>query len=793
MGLMWASGDSRDHMLETLRDTCEQNDGMQGYGWSIYDTRVGGSQTMYDTILHINLTTDFIKSSDGDSWAVRVTGTPRSDHDLPLSVKTTIIFHAAIEQAGSDGTRSLLCGKPGGVEAACNGTVPALGSFGFQVVGDAQNNATHDVAVKTMQVPEEKIWQAKSVFTDQARALAGGSSVLNDEPGAGNMHFIQATFEGSFAITFTYRASEAAFIKPEGLEAGLHKFSSGYPTSVDKAFPRTAPFDQENHALFSQAILSSLLGGLGFFHGDSKADLSHAPEYQETDLEFWKKAATAMSHAPITTTSPKSLLTYTPSRPFFPRGFLWDEGFHLLPVIEWDLDLAVSVLQSWLNLTDDDGWIGREQILGPEARSRVPGEFQTQYPHHANPPTLSLLFPILISKLTGTSQYVGHPSVYLSSPDQASTMLRDLYPLLARQYQWFHRTQAGTFNNTYPRPEGTIPGEGYCWRGRTPLHTLTSGLDDYPRANPPHPGELHIDALAWVGPSAQALHQVAAYLNETADAAMYTEHLSSIKHNLGVLHWDPDSQTYCDTTIDNNNTFKRVCHQGYLSLFPLLLGLLDANHTNLPSVLSLLSDPAKLWSPHGLRSLSAADENYGKDEDYWRGAVWMNLDVLAMQRLRDVGLQKPIPGWSATPVQKTALRLAAELRERVVQTVYDGWAQTGFFWEQYGDASGEGRHSRAFTGWTACVILLMGLRFDEDTAAGTVDGEATSGAALLRTPAWVGGVVVIPVVAVVLLGFGLRSRIWSLVSCVVQSRHTWRLQRVGGGRYEQVADLDEGE
>lgn len=68
-----------------------------------------------------------------------------------------------------------------------------------------------------------------------------------------------------------------------------------------------------------------------------------------------------MTKAEISTTaSNTSLLSFVPSRSFFPRGFLWDEGFHLLPVLEWEFDLAILVLRNWLDLMDEDGWIARE-------------------------------------------------------------------------------------------------------------------------------------------------------------------------------------------------------------------------------------------------------------------------------------------------------------------------------------------------------------------------------------------------------------------------------------------------
>ncbi|KAL8399746.1 hypothetical protein RB594_000233 [Gaeumannomyces avenae] len=451
-GLMWAEGGVR--MLDTLRDTCEQDDGMEGYGWPLYDTRVGGRQEMHDARLGVDLATEFVKTPDGDNWAIRVSGAARGGGVPP---QIALVFHFAMEEMGVDETvKSLKCRVDG--------------------AGKASKTSCRDTLV-----PEDQIWQAKAAFTTISK-----SPTTTSGNGKGNIYFLKTVVQAPFS-------------------------------RVASVFRRSAAFRGEKYALFTQTLLSNLLGGLGFFHGDSKLDDSRAPEYDETDPKFWELAAEAMKRAKVVAAPPRSLLSHTPSCPFFPRGFLWDEGFHLIPVIEWDLDLAVSVLRSWLGLMDSDGWIGREQILGPEARSKVPAEFQVQYPHYANPQTLAHLFPTILDKMANPSSYRGSPSRYLTDPDGAGKeMLRELYGLLSKHYAWFRRTQAGNFSTAYPRPEGAAAaaGEGYRWRGRTPQHTLTSGLDDYPRADPPHPAELHVDALAWVGATASALARLAAHLGE---------------------------------------------------------------------------------------------------------------------------------------------------------------------------------------------------------------------------------------------------------------------------------------
>ncbi|CAD6235305.1 unnamed protein product [Miscanthus lutarioriparius] len=92
-----------------------------------------------------------------------------------------------------------------------------------------------------------------------------------------------------------------------------------------------------------RAALSSLLGGVGYFYGQSKVAIP--------------KGFTAMGCAYI----------------------------------------SMDIIGHWLDLLNSDGWIPREQILGAEALSKVPEEFVLQYPSNGNPPTLFLAIRDLAS------------------------------------------------------------------------------------------------------------------------------------------------------------------------------------------------------------------------------------------------------------------------------------------------------------------------------------------------------------------------------------------------------------
>ena len=286
---------------------------------------------------------------------------------------------------------------------------------------------------------------------------------------------------------------------------------------------------------------------------------------------------------------------------------------------------------------DEDGWIAREQILGAEARSKVPPEFQVQYPHYANPPTLYLIFDILVNKFASGDKFESSDpleavrSGHLQKREIAVLYLKEVYPLLKRQYEWFRRTQWGDIKS-YDRAAFSNK-EAYRWRGRDTRHILTSGMDDYPRAQPPHPGELHVDLISWVGMMTRSMKRVAEFIGENDDAKAYTGIEHAITRNIDDLHWDDEQQTYCDATIDDYEESIHVCHKGYISIFPFMTGMMSADGPRTKAVLDLINDPEELWSDYGIRSLSKSDPSYQTEENYWRSPVWMNINYLVVKNL----------------------------------------------------------------------------------------------------------------------------------------------------------------
>lgn len=153
-----------------------------------------------------------------------------------------------------------------------------------------------------------------------------------------NLKNKEENFEKKFDEVFPIRKED------ENLRNFVEKFSQ--EKNLDKNLI------EKDLRIMGQQALSNILGGIGHFWGAIK-------------INFEEKLQPGQYHKGFRyAVEEKELLTGTPSRPFFPRGFLWDEGFHNILISKWDVNLSIDIINTWLSTMSATGWMAREQIRG---------------------------------------------------------------------------------------------------------------------------------------------------------------------------------------------------------------------------------------------------------------------------------------------------------------------------------------------------------------------------------------------------------------------------------------------
>ncbi|XP_053110540.1 mannosyl-oligosaccharide glucosidase [Hemicordylus capensis] len=706
-GLMWM------HQLEgdiRLRHTCEQSDGLPRYGWLLHDGVHFGVQEIRD--VGLSLQTEFVKrpgGRHGGDWSWRVTARPEG---APVPF-VSLLFYVATDGQGALQPRV----EEKSRLASLAGTTEELGHFTitFQRPTTETGTAPLYASYNYLQATAEGLHRLSEVVKASLSprfvyappggpkrryfgvdAQRGGPG--EREPPRSQLLVHQVTVALPCRLEVAFESGSvgqrpAGRLLGEALTRELGSHTAAFQQRFEETFglSRKGYSEQEQH--FARALLSNMLGGLGYFHGRS---LVQSP------------------HTELPQPYPEGpLFTAVPSRSFFPRGFLWDEGFHQLLLGRWDPALGREVLAHWLDLMNADGWIPREQILDDEARSKVPPAFVVQHSSAGNPPTLFLALRQLLAQGAAQTDY-----------------LRRLFPRLQSWYAWYNRTQAGPLPSTFR------------WRGRdqdTQLFlnpkTLTSGLDDYPRASHPSPDERHLDLRCWMAVASAVMAEVATRLGEPAGDYRHMAEVLSNNQLLDQLHWAEALGTFADY---GNHTLAvalererprppppgqplptprllRVVRKpprlqfvggalGYVSLFPLLLQLLRPDSPRLGSLLADIRSE-KLWTPFGLRSLSRTSpfylqHNTEHDAPYWRGPIWININYLAVRALHHYSRLEG-------PYRQQAAALYQELRANLIGNVFRQYVESGYSWEQYHDGTGRGQGCHPFTGWSALVVLMM--------------------------------------------------------------------------------------
>ena len=762
-GLMWFSlkKEEANNFFEKIRHTCEQDDKLSGYAWLKHDGRRFGRQTIYDHQSNVAITTQFLKRVSGDhggDWVVRISGSAIASNE-PADI--SLMFYA-----GLDGNGALEDVETQSSSDLVYGHSKELGEFAVAFHSNDSNNG--DAAQKPFKpvvarfdVPGEDVWKIKDIA--RQRILESTRERLKDNPSTfafadvlslpdnrkqkGNVAVFQQMLTAPFEIDVVFlsgsarkarnvfSASDVTEYVGKALSERLKAAEADYDREFEQTYQLSHKGFQQNKIDFASMLLSNMVGGIGYFHGTSivdrawegfdeeePVDFLESDGTEETEDEYFMEEGESKRVEPSPRLEgPTSLFSDIPSRPFFPRGFLWDTGFHQLLIGSWDNDLSLDVIKHWASLISDEGWVAREQILGDEARSKVPAEFQVQYPNFANPPTLMLGLKKFVDRLDEHSKsnlrvepnktdnihllddLATLRSFHLNSPGAAKTYLEYVYSRFKLQYNWFRQTQWGQISE-WGRVASSST-EAYRWRGRKGTHTLTSGLDDYPRSPGPHPGELHVDLLSWLAFYSDTLAGIASKLGKEDEASVFKKQHEDMVRNLHDLHWDDESKTFTDLSVDDNGASYHVVHKGYISLFPFLLGLLKHDEQKLKHVLDLIEDPTWLWTEYGVCSLGKSDGLFQTGENYWRGPIWININYLILHSLKVHYI--PRQG----PFKSQLERIYKNLRNNLIDNVYKEYAATGYVWEQYGALDGKGKRSHPFTGWTALILLIMAEKY----------------------------------------------------------------------------------
>ncbi|PFH36398.1 mannosyl-oligosaccharide glucosidase [Besnoitia besnoiti] len=124
-------------------------------------------------------------------------------------------------------------------------------------------------------------------------------------------------------------------------------------------------------------------------------------------------------------------------------------------------------------------------------------------------------------------------------------------------------------------------------------------------------------------------------------------------------------------------------------------------------------------SPFGLRSLRRGDAMFHQGSDYWRGDVWVHINVLLLRGLKKHYLtparkESRARAAAVADAEEDGESLEADLqafytrtRARLMKAVESEWARTGSFFERYCDTTGRGKGPFPFAGWTTTYLLLL--------------------------------------------------------------------------------------
>jgi putative isomerase len=207
---------------------------------------------------------------------------------------------------------------------------------------------------------------------------------------------------------------------------------------------------------------------------------------------------------------------------------------------------------------------------------------------------------------------------------------------------------------------------------------------------------------------------VAQACNNTEILAEYQPRIDSLAQAIETYCWDPRDQSYysvdvqCRPNREKNHHFGtlnvgldafwgglRIKVLTWMSALPFWAGL--GTDDQFEAFLRNNLTPERLWSDHGIRSLSKDEPMYAPEigrgnPSNWLGPIWLVANYIIWEMLK----------------QRGRSALASQLAENVTTMLDEDLAANGKFHEYYSPETGLGVNAPGFMSWNALAALMEG-------------------------------------------------------------------------------------
>lgn len=190
----------------------------------------------------------------------------------------------------------------------------------------------------------------------------------------------------------------------------------------------------------------------------------------------------------------------------------------------------------------------------------------------------------------------------------------------------------------------------------------------------------------------KAFSYISSELGENEISQKFKQRAEEIKNNINKYLWCEEDQAYYTVDSTNGDFVKCI---SYSSVVPLWAKILEQDKAE-KFINRYVLNPEKLWSEHGIRSLSKDYPGYNQENiivpfSNWQGPVWPIANYLHCHGLLLYGYKDE------------ALMVA----QRIVKNCLDDIEKTGGMHENYNAETGEPLAAQDFVSWNMLLLNLI--------------------------------------------------------------------------------------